>query len=51
MIIEKPKIVRMEIGEHLGMIIKTVGSKIKDIGNIKYVVNGNNSYLETTEEI
>ena len=49
MIKENPHITRQEMGNRLGMSLKTVGRKIKDIGNIKYVGSGNNGHWEILE--
>ncbi len=49
MIKENPHITRQEMGDRLGMSLKTAGRKIKDIGNIKYVGSGNNGHWEILE--
>lgn len=51
MIAENPHITRKEMGERLGMSMKTIGRKIKNIGNIKYVGSGNNGHWEIDENV
>ena len=50
MIQENPYITRKEMGERLGMSVRTVGRKIKVLNNIKYVGSGNNGHWEITED-
>ncbi len=46
MIKENPNITRKELGERLGLSIKTIGRRIKDMGNVHYVGSGNNGHWE-----
>ena len=46
MIKENSNITRKEMGERLGLSMKTIGRRIKDLGNIHYVGSGNNGHWE-----
>ena len=48
---ENPHITRKEIGERLGISIKTVGRKIKDMGDIQYVGSGNNGHWKIDKHV
>ena len=46
MIKENPNITREQMGEKLNLSSKTIGRKIKELGNIRYVGSGNNGHWE-----
>ena len=48
---ENPHITRKEIGERLGISIKTVGRKIKDMDDIQYVGSGNNGHWKIDKHV
>ena len=49
MIRENRNITRRELGKRLGISTRTVGRKLKDMGNVHYVGSGNNGHWEINE--
>ena len=49
MIKENSNITRKEMGERLGLSMKTIGRRIKEMGNIHYVGSGNNGHWEVDD--